>query len=365
MRNYSISKKWKQLSGQDNWKNMLDPLNIDLRRHIIHYGEMAQATYDAFNSDKLSKYKVTKFLYATSSVDVPDVLILKSLSREAWNKESNWMGYVAVATDEGKEVGTQQIMEWGNDLDFKLVSADSIFGPDSGDAKVHQGWYSVYTSDDPRSHYNKSSARAQVMSEVRRLVEQFKDEDISITVTGHSLGAAIATLNAADIVANGVNKAKDQSDNGCPVTAFVFASPRVGDAHFQKLCSGLDDLRVLRIRNTLDIVPKYPLLGYSNVGEELVIDTQKSDYLKGPGNFSSWHSLEGYMHGVAGTQGGKGSFKLEVDHDIARMNKYMDILKDEYLVPVSWWTEKNKGMVQVANGSWKLMDHEDDFDFGL
>ncbi|KAJ4976697.1 hypothetical protein NE237_001803 [Protea cynaroides] len=401
MRSNSISKKWKQLSGQDNWKNMLDPLNIDLRRYIIHYGEMAQATYDAFNTDKLSKYagscryrrsdffckvgleianpykyKVTKFLYATSSVD---------------SKESNWIGYVAVATDEGKKVlgrreiviawrGTQQLLEWGNDLNFKLFPADSIFGPDSGDAKVHRGWYSIYTSDDPRSHYNKSSARAQVyyfrlpllifilasqvLSEVRRLVEQFKNEEISITVTGHSLGAAVATLNAADIAANGVNKPKDQPDNGCPVTAFVFASPRVGDTQFQKLCSGFDDLRVLRIRNTLDMVPNYPaLMGYSDVGEELVIDTQKSDYLKCPGNFPSWHSLEGYMHGIAGTQGVKGDFKLEVDHDIARLNKYMDMLKDKHHVPVSWWTEKNKGMVQVDNGSWKLLDHEGDFDF--
>jgi hypothetical protein len=194
----SIDKRWKHLSGENHWKDLLDPLDNDLRRYIIHYGEMAQATYDSFNAQKASKYagsslyakddfftkvhlekgnpfkyRVTKFLYATSQVQLPEAFIVKSLSREAWSKESNWIGFVAVATDEGKTTlgrrdiviawrGTIRNLEWVNDFEFNFVSASKILG-ESGDPKVHQGWYSIYTSDDSRSPYNKNSARDQVI----------------------------------------------------------------------------------------------------------------------------------------------------------------------------------------------------------
>lgn len=202
MRN-NIAKRWRILSGQNNWKDLLDPLDVDLRQYIIHYAQMAQATYDAFNREKASKYagssrypkkdlfckvclekgnnfckyNVTKYFYATSEIQVPDAFILRSLSREAWSKESNWMGYVAVATDEGKAAlgrrdivivwrGTARALELVDDLEFDLVSPIKIFGDDGRDCKVHQGWYSIYTSSDIKSPFTKISARDQVRVKV-------------------------------------------------------------------------------------------------------------------------------------------------------------------------------------------------------
>ncbi|KAG5622488.1 hypothetical protein H5410_007706 [Solanum commersonii] len=392
----SMAEKWEELSGKNNWDGLLNPLDVDLRKYIIQYGEKAEVTYDTFISDKASKYagasrysmenlfsnvgldaskyRVTKYFYATSSIPLPDAFITKSLSREAWSKESNFMGYVAVATDEGKVSlgrrdiliawrGTIQTLEWVNDLQFLPIPGPKVFG-DGGllplfQPLVHHGFYNVYTSESARSKFNKKSARDQVLEEGKRLVEEYKNEEVSITVTGHSLGASLATLNAVDIAYNKINKSSHGKE--FPVTAFVFASPKVGDLNFFNAFNKLKHLHVMRIHNILDIVPKYPPIGYFDVGQEIIIDTTKSPYLNLPGDILTWHNLECYMHGVAGTQGIGllTGFKLEVDRDIALVNKSSGALKSEYLVPANWWTVKNKGMVQQEDGKWVLNDREE------
>ncbi|TMW87259.1 hypothetical protein EJD97_020203 [Solanum chilense] len=353
--------KWEELSGKNNWDGLLNPLDLDLRKYIIHYGELAQATYDTFISERASKYagasrysmenfftkvgldpkkySITKYFYGTSSMPLPDAFITKSLSREAWSKESNFMGYIAVATDEGKASlgrrdivinwrGTLQVLEWVNDLQFLLVPAPKVFG-DGGllplfHPLVHHGFHNIYTTENPRSQFNKTCVRDQVMEEVKRLVEEYKHEEVSITVTGHSLGASLATLNAVDIAFNKINKASNGKE--FPVTAFVFPSPKVGD--------------------------------------EIMIDTTKSPYVKPPGEPVSWHLLEPYLHGIAGTQGigMLEGFKLEVNRDISLVNKQWNVLKDEHCIPPLWWSEKHKGMVQQEDGTWLLQDR-DEYEF--
>ncbi|XP_021597890.1 phospholipase A1-II 1 [Manihot esculenta] len=386
----SIAERWRELSGENDWKGLLDPLDIDLRLSILHYGDRVAATTYAFN-DKVSSdcrgfsryppeeffsklgvtkrnpsldYTLTDFIYSRVEKDVFH-----------WDSEpiSTWCAYVAVATDEAKtKLGRRDIVvSWrGVMLNVELHKglqalpclASDLFGNWHLPLPfVHSGFHSLYTSKDQNSTYNKTSAREQVLAAVRKLVDQYKDEEVSITITGNSLGSALATLNAVDIAYNDYNKPSSEPKQSFPVTAIVFAGPRVGDLGFKKIYDDLKDVHVLRITNAKDPVPNFPPnfdpipdlppIGPIHVGENLPIDTSESKFLKSD---VSPHMLDVYLHGVAGTQGSKGGFNLEVPFDLAIINKLTDGLTDEYNknIPAEWWVEENKGMVQNDDGTY-------------
>lgn len=407
---------WPVLLGQTNWTGLLDPLDLHLRTLILRCGDFCQATYDAFNNDANSKYagscryghssffdkimlqdaanyQIVSFLYATALVSVPEAFLLHSMSRESWDRESNWIGYIAVTTDEvSKAIGRREIYvawrgttrnyEWVNVLGAELESAAPLLKPeglkhelknggnDGGHTsssddkdedddnakvpKVMKGWLSMYISDDPKSAFTKSSARVQLVTKLNELREKYKGEKLSIALTGHSLGASLAIVSAFDLVENGISD--------IPVTAIVFGCPQVGNKAFKSRIAEHPNLKILHTRNTIDVIPHYPgrLLGYRNIGTELVIDTRKSPYLKDSKNPSDWHNLQAILHIVAGWNGDEGEFELKVKRSVALVNKSCDYLKPECSVPALWWVEKNKGMQLDQSGEWVLAPPADE-----
>ena len=281
---------WKELSGEKNWSGLLRPLKKSLGQTLIHYGKRIDAIYDTvehsitssrygqpkyeekefFSKVGLGLYTMNNYVYGDSKID-----FFAKGSRA-------WIGYVAVATDEGKrQLGRRDIMicwrgsvtigEWIKDFQFGQTSATPILGQQSGNPLVHGGFFSIYMS-----------ARDQVLNAVKKLVNQYQHEEISITITGQSLGGSFAILNAADIVANGYN---NKSDCSCMpkamVTVFAFSSPQVGNSDFVKVFNNFSNLHLLHTRHYLDIVPELPpTTNYSKMGTPLCITST---------NFRIWH----------------------------------------------------------------------------
>ncbi|CDY14851.1 BnaC04g48480D [Brassica napus] len=367
---------WEELLGSKNWDTLLDPLDQSLRQLILRCGDFCQATYDAFSSffDKVmlenaSDYQVTSFLYATARVSLPEGLLLRSQSRDSWDRESNWFGYIAVTSDErSKSLGRREIYvalrgtsrnyEWINVLGARPTSADPLLtGPvqNGSGSKVMLGWLTIYTSDHAESKFTKMSLRLQLLTKMKELLLKYKDEKPSIVLTGHSLGATEAVLAAYDI-------AENASSDDVPVTGIVFGCPQVGNKEFKDEVTRHKNLKILHVRNTIDLLTRYPggLLGYVDIGTNFVIDTKKSPYLKDSRNPGDWHNLQAMLHVVAGWNGKKGEFKLMVKRSIALVNKSCEFLKDECLVPGSWWVEKNKGMIKDENGEWVIAPVEEE-----
>ena len=135
--------------------------------------------------------------------------------------------------------GTEGIQEWVHDAEFLLVPCPIL--PDSG--HTEDGFTAVYrsltTTLDPKCpSVTKSLATLN-----------FPKPVTSLTICGHSLGGALATLLALDVAAN--SKFKNP-------TVYTYASPRTGGPQFAATYNQLVP-NTNRIAGRLDLVPKLPL----------------------------------------------------------------------------------------------------------
>ncbi|CAN4095938.1 unnamed protein product [Withania somnifera] len=339
--------RWMEFQGIKNWEGLLDPLDDDLRKEILRYGEFVEASYCCFDFDMSSPtyaaclypkgsmltdcgldksgYKVIKNLYATCAVQMP-----------RWTKQfpnlasprSSWIGYVAVC-DDAEEIarlgrrdvviayrGTATSLEWLENLRATLTCLPDDMAPENYDQPmVQSGFLSLYTTHTQCDQ----SLQGTIREEIGNILDKYSDEPLSITVTGHSLGAALATLTAYDIAT--------KFSHAPIVTVVSFGGPRVGNKSFRSQLekSGTNVLRIVNPNDPVTKVPGFVIDDnadevadkrtarmatpswvqrcmedtqwvYAEVGKELRLCSKDLSPQISKGNIAMCHDLKTYLH---------------------------------------------------------------------
>jgi triacylglycerol lipase len=134
------------------------------------------------------------------------------------------------------------LKDWMTDADLNLV--------DGPCGEVHEGF---------------NRALTYIYQDIRNTISEFQDNGQSLWFTGHSLGAALATLAVARL--------RHEEDK--PVFGlYTFGQPRTGDRTFERIFNLDFKARAFRFVNNNDVVPRVPPreLGYSHVGTFLYFD---------------------------------------------------------------------------------------------
>jgi len=140
--------------------------------------------------------------------------------------------------------GTDNIAGFITDGDFLQTAYPGVNG-----ALVHAGFLAIYQT------YN-----SVVLALVADLISACPS--CQIMITGHSLGAALATLAAAEITQKFASKA---------VVLYNFGSPRVGNHVFSSYLNATLSVGCYRFTNQRDLVPMIPyqFLNYHHIREEV------------------------------------------------------------------------------------------------
>ena len=153
--------------------------------------------------------------------------------------------------------GTQTQAEWLQNLNAEQVKYDAPDGQDYG--AVHEGFLGLTKKLNP---------------EPIAIAKQL-DPTIPCYITGHSLGAAVATLVAMEI-ARQVPQLKDQ------IQLYTFAGPRVGSPKFVQAHSQLipNSYRIVNLADSVPLVPPVSLgNSYTHIGQKWAFLAQLEDTL--------------------------------------------------------------------------------------
>lgn len=146
--------------------------------------------------------------------------------------QENKTGNVAIAIR-----GTEGWLEWIHDADFLQVPCPVL----AGAGHTEDGFTAMYGS-------LRTGATPGAPTVVNALAKVPFPQPASVTICGHSLGGALATLLALDLAANTTFRNP---------AVYTYGSPRIGDSLF---AATFDQVvkNSWRVANRLDIVPALP-----------------------------------------------------------------------------------------------------------
>ena len=217
---------------------------MDINQAILH-AQLVNAAYDISPSNTAnaaghvvlvgtSNYQVVTSLFANDLAT--DMNLARATSRVSIGLilQSATTGDVVIAIR-----GTEGIQEWIHDADFLLITCPFLAGAGHTEDGFTAMYMSMTTSLDPKC---PSVTRSLASLSFPRPVT-------SLTICGHSLGGALATLLALDVAANTQFKSP---------TVYTYASPRTGGPQFAATYNQVVP-NTFRIAGRLDLVPKLPL----------------------------------------------------------------------------------------------------------
>jgi hypothetical protein len=211
---------------------------------------MAHLAYDRFEDSRIAR-KLFIAKLQSGGFKLVKTFYSKETDTQAFLAQSS-DGY-AVLAFRGTEISKRQDMR----IDAQAIKVSVL------DGRIHAGFRLAYDS---------------VAKEIEKNVLKLRDTPLYIT--GHSLGAALATvatqrlehhLKIREIIA----------------ACYTFGSPRVGDSHY--------DLEfkspIYRVVNTTDIVTVIPLLamGYVHIGDIRYLGRVDGEFRCGIPFFQRWY----------------------------------------------------------------------------
>ncbi len=151
--------------------------------------------------------------------------------------------------------GTQRTTEWIGDI---LLFQKNYEG--FANSKIHSGFARIYKN----------------LAQQTREIANHLNPSLPCYISGHSLGAALATLAAADLALL-VPKLKEQ------IQLYTYAGPRVGNPSFAQMHSQLvpNSYRIFNLADSIPLSPPTIFRNdvYSHVGEAWSFLTQYGDVL--------------------------------------------------------------------------------------